>query len=123
SLSGAAAGDRVLRAVVFPPPRDRSALRGEGEGGARLMIGAIDARPPRAEPPRVAPEIESRIEALRDERGTLDDKIAAAAAEKKFAQRFAETAPAGLGGKGAARPLAQWRAATARGAPPAADSA
>jgi len=107
------AGDSVLRAVDFPPTLDPSSLRVEGEGGARLMIGAIDARPPRAEPPRVAPEIESRIEALRDERGTLDDKITAAAAEKKFAQRFAETAPAGLGGKGEARPLAEWRAAFA----------
>src|SRR5262249_61553718 len=118
SLSGAAAGDRVLRAVVFPPPRDRSALRGEGEGGARLMIGAIDARLPRAEPPRVAPEIESRIEALRDERGTLDDKITAAAAEKKFAQRFAETAPAGLGGKGEAPPPAALPAALPPRPPP-----
>ena len=43
----------------------------------------------------------------------LDDKIAAATAQKKFAERFADSAPAGLGEKGEARPLAEWRAAFA----------
>jgi uncharacterized protein (TIGR02231 family) len=107
------AGDTVLRAGDFPPTLDPASLRVEGEGQARLVIGAIDARPPRAEQPVPMPEIESKIESLKDERDALDDKIAAANAEKKFAQRFAETAPAGLGEKGEARPLAEWRAAFA----------
>jgi uncharacterized protein (TIGR02231 family) len=77
------------------------------------MIGSIEARPPRPEPPATLPELERRIEALKDERGTLDDKIAAATARRKFAERFAENAPAGLGDKGEARPLAEWRAAFA----------
>jgi uncharacterized protein (TIGR02231 family) len=105
------AGDNVLRAQDFPPSLDPASLRVEGEGGARLVIGAIDARPPRAERPPLSPVLESRIEALKDERGALDDKIAAANARKKFAQRFADSAPAGLGEKGEARPLAEWRAA------------
>jgi uncharacterized protein (TIGR02231 family) len=107
------AGDSTLLARDFPPALDPSSLRVEGEGGARLMIGAIDARPPRPEPPATLPELERRIEALRDERGALDDKIAAATARRKFAQRFADSAPAGLGDKGEARPLAEWRAAFA----------
>jgi len=106
-------GDSVLFARDFPPSLDPASLRIEGEGAAHLRLGAIDARPPRAERPPVSPELENRIEALRDERGGLDDKIAAAAAEKKFAQRFAESAPVGLGEKGEARPLAEWRAAFA----------
>ena len=106
-------GDSVLLARDFPPGLDPASLRVEGQGGARLVIGAIDARPPRAERPPLSPELENRIEALKDERGTLDDQIAAAAARKKFAQRFADSSPAGLGEKGEARPLAEWRAAFA----------
>src|SRR5690349_2182049 len=106
-------GDSVLLARDFPPGLDPASLRVEGQGGARLVIGAIDARPPRAERPPLSPELENRIEALKDERGTLDDQIAAAAARKKFAQRFADSSPAGPGEKGEARPLAEWRAAFA----------
>lgn len=106
-------GDSVLRAGDFPPGLDQASLRVEGEGGARLVIGAIEARPPPAEHPATAPELERRVEGLKDERGVLDDRIAAAAAQKKFAQRFADTAPAGLGDKGEARPLAEWRSAFA----------
>ena len=42
------AGDNTLLARDFPPTLDPASLRVEGEGGARLLIGAIDARPPRA---------------------------------------------------------------------------
>jgi uncharacterized protein (TIGR02231 family) len=105
------AGDTTLIAKDFPPGLDPASLRVEGEGAAAITIGAIDARPPRAERPVIAPEIEKRIEALRDERGVLDDKIAAETARKTFAQRFATNVPFGLGEKGEARPLSEWRAA------------
>lgn len=108
-----AAGDTTLIARDFPPGLDPASLRVEGEGGARLVIGAIDARPPRAERPPANPELERRIETLKDERAALDDKIAAATARRKFAVRFSETAPTGIGEKGEARPLAEWRAAFA----------
>ena len=39
--------------------------------------------------------------------------IAAAAARRKFAEQFAEASPAGIGEKGEARPLAEWREAFA----------
>jgi uncharacterized protein (TIGR02231 family) len=104
-------GDSVLLARDFPPGLDPASLRVEGQGGAKITIGAIDARPPRAERPPLSPDLENRIEALKDERGVLDDKIAAATARKRFAQRFADNAPTGLGEKGEARPLAEWRAA------------
>jgi uncharacterized protein (TIGR02231 family) len=108
-----AAGDQTLIARDFPPSLDPTSLRVEGAGSSRIVIGAIDARPPRAEGPPVSPELEQCIEALTDERAVLDDKIAAAAARKKFARRFAETSPVGLGEKGEARPLDEWRAAFA----------
>ena len=78
-----------------------------------MTIGAIDTRPPRAAPPVNLPELDKRIEALNDERDNLQGVIHAAAARRKFAERFAEASPAGIGEKGEARPLAEWRAAFA----------
>ena len=106
-------GDSVLRAVDFPPTLDPASLRVEGEARARLTIGGIDARPPRAERPPADPALDDRIEALRDDRARLEGKIAAATARRKFAERFSEQAPAGMGEKGEARPLSEWRAAFA----------
>jgi len=105
--------DSVLRAADFPPTLDPASLRIEGEARARLTIGGIDARPPRAERPPADPALDDRMEALRDERARLDGRIAAATARRKFAERFSEQAPAGMGEKGEARPLGEWRAAFA----------
>lgn len=107
------AGDNTLVAKDFPLTLDPSSLRVEGEAGAKLTIGAIDTRPPRAAPPVNLPELDKRIEALKDERANLAGAINAAAARRKFAERFAEASPAGLGEKGEARPISEWRAAFA----------
>jgi len=107
------AGDNTLVLKDFPLKLDPSSLRVEGEADASLAIGAIDTKPPRAAPPVNLPELDKRIETLKDERGDLDGVIAAATARRKFAERFAETSPVGIGEKGEARPLADWRAAFA----------
>ncbi len=107
------AGDNTLVLKDFPLTLDPSSLRVEGEAGAKLTIGAIDTRPPRAAPPVNLPELDKRIEALKDERANLQGAIDAATARRKFAERFAEASPAGIGEKGEARPLAEWRAAFA----------
>jgi uncharacterized protein (TIGR02231 family) len=107
------AGDNTLVAKDFPLTLDASSLRVEGEAGAKLTIGAIDARPPRPVPPANLSEIDKRIEALKDERANWQGAIAAAEARRKFAEHFAEASPAGLGEKGEARPLSEWRAAFA----------
>ncbi|MET3905948.1 uncharacterized protein (TIGR02231 family) [Bradyrhizobium sp. S3.3.6] len=106
-----ATGDSTLVAKDFPLSLDPSSLRVEGEAGAKLTIGTIDARPPRAAPPVNLTELDKRVEALKDERADLQGAIDAAAARRKFAQRFAEASPAGLGEKGEARPITEWRAA------------
>ncbi|HWZ38399.1 MAG TPA: mucoidy inhibitor MuiA family protein [Bradyrhizobium sp.] len=106
-------GDNTLVAKDFPPTLDPSSLRVEGEAGDRLTIGAIDTRLPRQVVPVNLPEIDKRIEALRDQRADLDGAISSAQARRKFAERFAEASPAGLGEKGEARPLSDWRAAFA----------
>lgn len=105
------AGDTTLIARDFPLSLDASSLRIEGEGGGTLTIGSIDARPPKAAPPVNLPELDKRIEALRDERANLQGAVDAATARRKFAERFAEVSPAGLGEKGEARPISEWRAA------------
>ncbi|MGJ5178625.1 mucoidy inhibitor MuiA family protein [Bradyrhizobium oligotrophicum] len=107
------AGDTTAIAKDFPLGLDASSLRVEGEAGGKLVIGAVDAKPPRPVPPVNLPDIDKRIEALKDERANQDGVIAAALARKKFAERFAEAAPAGLGEKGEARPIAEWRNAFA----------
>lgn len=107
------AGDNSAVLRDFPLTLDPSSLRVEGEAGTKLTIGAIDAKPPRAAPPVNLPELDKRIEALRDERVNLQGAIDAATARRKFAERFAEASPAGIGDKGEARPIAEWRAAFA----------
>ena len=107
------AGDNTLVAKDLPLGLDAASLRVEGEAATRLVIGAIDAKPPRAAPPVTLPEIDKHIEALKDERVNLEDAVAAATARRKFAERFAEASPAGLGEKGEARPIAEWRTAFA----------
>jgi uncharacterized protein (TIGR02231 family) len=107
------AGDNTLVLKDFPLKLDPSSLRVEGEADTSLIIGAIDTRPPRTAPPVNLPELDKRIETLKDERADLDGVVAAAAARRKFAERFAESSPAGIGEKGEARPLADWRAAFA----------
>jgi uncharacterized protein (TIGR02231 family) len=106
-------GDTTLVAKDFPLALDPSSLRVEGEAAAKLTIGAIDTRPPRAAPPVNLPELDKRIETLKDERANLQGTIAAATARRGFAERFAQASPAGLGEKGEARPIAEWRAAFA----------
>jgi uncharacterized protein (TIGR02231 family) len=105
------AGEHVVLARDFPLGLDPASLRVEGEGGARIQIGSIDARPPSPQPVQSAPERENKIQALTDEAVALDDRISASNVRKAFARRFATDAPLGLGEESNARPLAEWREA------------
>jgi uncharacterized protein (TIGR02231 family) len=107
------AGENAAVLKDFPLALDPSSLRVEGEAAAKLTIGAIDAKSPRAAPPANLPELDKRIEVLKDERTNLEGAIDAANARRKFAERFADTSPTGIGEKGEARPIAEWRAAFA----------
>ncbi len=107
------AGENSAVLKDFPLTLDPSSLRVEGEAGARLTIGAIEASPPLAAPPVNLPELDKRLEALNDQRDDLQDVLDAATERRKFAVRFAEASPVGIGDKGEARPIAEWRAAFA----------
>jgi uncharacterized protein (TIGR02231 family) len=106
-------GDNTVVVKDFPLALDPSSLRVEGGADTKITIGAIDTRPPRAAPPVNLPELDKRIEALKDERADLQGAVAAATARRGFALRFADASPAGIGDKGEARPIADWRAAFA----------
>ncbi|HEY3796271.1 MAG TPA: mucoidy inhibitor MuiA family protein [Bradyrhizobium sp.] len=105
------AGDNTVVVNDFPLGLDTSSLRVEGEADTKLTIGSIDAKAPRAAPPADLPELDKRIEALKDQRNDLQGAIDAANARRKFAEHFAEAAPAGIGDKGEARPISEWREA------------
>jgi uncharacterized protein (TIGR02231 family) len=107
------AGDNTVVVNDFPLGLDRASLRVEGEADAKLSIGAIDAKTPRQESPADLHDIDKRILALKDERQNLQGAIDAANARRKFAEHFAEAAPAGIGDKGEARPISEWREAFA----------
>jgi uncharacterized protein (TIGR02231 family) len=105
------AGENVVVARDFPLGLDPASLRVEGEGGTRVQIGSIDARPPAPQPVQSTPEREKKLQALQDEAMSLDDRVSAANVRKGFARRFATDAPLGLGEESNARPLAEWREA------------
>jgi uncharacterized protein (TIGR02231 family) len=105
------AGEHVVLARDFPMGLDAASLRVEGESGARIQIGSIDARPPAPQPVASTPEREKKLQALNDEAIAIDDRISAANIRKTFARRFATDAPLGLGEESNARPLAEWREA------------
>jgi uncharacterized protein (TIGR02231 family) len=106
------AGDHTLVAPDFPLALDPASLRVEGEADSKFTLGAIDTRPPPPAPVNLL-KLDQRIEALKDQRADLQGTIAAATARRKFAERFAQASPAGIGDKGEARPIAEWRDAFA----------
>jgi uncharacterized protein (TIGR02231 family) len=75
----------------LPPIPDRCVSLARGEG--RLTVGSVDARQPRVTE-RPDPERLRRLEALRDERLSLDDRISAERVRKRAAEAL--TAPGTL---------------------------
>jgi uncharacterized protein (TIGR02231 family) len=104
-------GDNTVVARDFPVLIDHSSIRVEGEAGEKLTIGSVDTRVQRLPPPANLAEIDKQIQALKDQRADLDGAVDAALARRKFAEHFSTASPAGLGGKGEARPLSEWREA------------
>ena len=68
-------GDNTVVVKDFPLALDPLSLRVEGEADTKITIGAIDTRPPRAAPPVNLPELDKRIEALKDERADLQGRF------------------------------------------------
>src|ERR1700751_2222876 len=64
-------GDNTLVSKDFPLTLDPSSLRVEGEAGARLTIGSVDARQPKPGTPADLSEIDRKNEGLKDQRAQL----------------------------------------------------
>lgn len=79
------AGEHVLVLGDLPPSADPGSLRVAGTGEGRLVVGSVDARQPRAFE-RTDPERVQKLEALRDERLSLDDRIGAERLRKRAAE-------------------------------------
>ncbi|WP_170181783.1 mucoidy inhibitor MuiA family protein [Phreatobacter stygius] len=79
------AGEHVLVLGDLPPSADPGSLRVAGAGEGRLVIGSVDARQPRAFE-RTDPARVQQLEALRDERLSLDDRIGAERLRKRAAE-------------------------------------
>jgi uncharacterized protein (TIGR02231 family) len=89
------AGDHVLILDDLPLAADAGSLRVAGAGTGALTIGAVDARQQRATE-RPDPAAVRRLETLRDERLSLDDRIAAERVRKRAAEAL--VAPTTLAG-------------------------
>lgn len=89
------AGDHVLVLDDLPLAADAASLRVAGSGAGQLVIGSVDARQQRSTE-RPDPAAIRRLEALRDERISLDDRIAAERVRKRAAEAL--VAPTTLAG-------------------------
>lgn len=93
--------------VVFPDlPEgvDRQSIRVRGDGG--FAIGAVDARLVPADPrPANAPDIEKRLQDLRDQRAAFDADLAAADSRKRLADALLKNPSLMTGSGDHAQPL------------------
>ncbi|MGU9981711.1 mucoidy inhibitor MuiA family protein [Phreatobacter sp. HK31-P] len=89
------AGDHVLILDDLPLAADAASLRVAGAGTGQLVIGSVDARQQRATE-RPDPVAIRKLEALRDERLSLDDRIAAERVRKRATEAL--VAPTTLAG-------------------------
>ncbi|PTM54868.1 mucoidy inhibitor MuiA family protein [Phreatobacter oligotrophus] len=79
------AGEHVLVIDDLPLTADPGSIRLQGAGTGSLAINAVDARQPRPTERR-DPALVQRLETLKDERQSLDDRIAAERVRKRAAE-------------------------------------
>lgn len=79
------AGEHVLVIDDLPLTADPGSIRLQGAGTGSLAINAVDARQPR-QTERRDPALVQRLETLKDERQSLDDRIAAERVRKRAAE-------------------------------------
>ena len=87
-------GEQTVLVTDLPLHIPPESLRVEAEAGAEVRIGSVDLRdvvPPPVEP-RLSSEAEQHIASLQEERGRLEDTIAAAEARRKLIERLGQAA-------------------------------
>jgi uncharacterized protein (TIGR02231 family) len=93
------AGEHVVVLADLPLTADPGSLRIAGAGDGALIVGSVDARQPRAFE-RPDPERVQKLEALRDERQSLDDRIAAERLRKRAAEALVSSSVLSGGERG-----------------------
>ncbi|QCK88428.1 mucoidy inhibitor MuiA family protein [Phreatobacter aquaticus] len=93
------AGEHVVVLGDLPLTADPGSLRIAGAGDGALIVGSVDARQPRAFE-RPDPERVQKLEALRDERQSLDDRIAAERLRKRAAEALVSSSVLSGGERG-----------------------
>src|SRR4051812_16697667 len=101
--------------VVFrglPASLDPASIRVEGAGSAAFSIGGIDVRATPGEArPVIDADLEQRLRSLREERETIQGRVAAAQGKKTAIERYAQASPEKLGAETSPLEVGQWQSA------------
>jgi uncharacterized protein (TIGR02231 family) len=104
-------GDNVLTFKNLPLALDPASLRFEGEGSAKMIIGAVETR---VEPaPAKGPDnaIEAKLASLRSEREGWQSSVDALQAKREMILRFSKSGPEKLSPDSKPLDIGQWSAA------------
>jgi uncharacterized protein DUF4140 len=104
-------GDNVLTFKNLPLALDPASLRFEGEGSAKMIIGAVETR---VEPaPAKGPDnaIEAKLANLRSEREGWQSSVDALQAKREMILRFSKSGPEKLSPDSKPLDIGQWSAA------------
>jgi uncharacterized protein (TIGR02231 family) len=104
-------GDSVLVFKNLPLALDPASLRLEGEGAAKMTIGAVGAQVAPAEAKAPDNAIEAKLASLRAEKEAWQSTIDALGAKKAMILRFSQSGPEKLSPDAKPLDVAQWSAA------------
>src|SRR4051812_44156781 len=96
----------------LPASLDPASIRVEGAGSAAFSIGGIDVRATPGEArPVIDADLEQRLRGLREERETVQGRLAAAQGKKTAIERYAQASPEKLGPEAKPLDVGQWQTA------------
>jgi len=104
-------GDSVVIFKDLPLALDPASLRFEGEGGAKMTIGAVETQVAPAEVKAPDNAVETRLAALRAEREGWQSTIDALQAKRAMIMRFSQAGPEKLSPDSKPLDVGQWNAA------------
>jgi uncharacterized protein (TIGR02231 family) len=105
------AGDNTLIFKSLPLTLDPASLRLEGEGSAKVTIGAVDSQVDPAETASPDNAIDAKLTSLRSEREGWQSTIDALNAKRAMIVRFSQSGPEKLSAEAKPLDVGQWNAA------------
>ena len=104
-------GDSVLMFKNLPLTLDPASLRVEGEGSAKVTLGAVETQVAPAEIEAPDNAIETKLASLRTERESWQSTIDALSAKRAMIIRFSQSGPEKLAPEAKPLDISQWNAA------------